>query len=146
MQRSAACSEQLHCDLYIPEPQFDQFQSEGTSWVQTSLTAAGGFAVAHTDDHALHLPCVSSCDVVTRLMVFLRLFFHSSSDGCCYGEVSREWEEVISVVVSETPAILLMSETKLSSQPEKAPTALPWDLIPGALSLIQKVAGESCAG
>lgn len=111
-----------------------------------TLTAAGGFAVAHTADHALHLPCVSSCDVVTRLMLFLRLFFHSSSDGCCYGEVSREWEEVISVVVSETPAILLMSETKPSSQPEKAPTALPWDLIPGALSLIQKVAGESCAG
>lgn len=37
MQKSAASSEQLHYDLYIPEPQFDQFQSEGTSWVQTSL-------------------------------------------------------------------------------------------------------------
>lgn len=79
-------------------------------------------------------------------MLFLRLFFHSSSDGCCYGEVSHEWEEVIGVVVSEAPAILLMSQTKPSSQPEKAQTALPWDLIAGALSLIQNVATESRAG
>lgn len=78
--------------------------------------------VAHRaeDDHALHFPRVSSCDVVMRLMLFLRLFFYASNRGCCYGEVTPEWEEIIWHDVSGTPALLLMSETKPSSQPEKA--------------------------
>lgn len=58
----------------------------------SAQTAAGGFAGARReeDDHALHLPCVSSCDAVMRLMLFLRLFFHGSNHGGCHGEVIAE--------------------------------------------------------
>lgn len=88
----------------------------------TQPAAAGGFTVAHREeaDHALHFPCASSCEVVMRLMLFLRLFFHAGNHGCYYGEVTHEWEEIIWHDVSETPALLLMSATKPSSQPEKA--------------------------
>lgn len=85
-------------------------------------TAVGGFTGAHReeDDHGLHLPCVSSCGALMRLMLFRRLLFHASNRGCCYGEAIREWEEVIWVTASATPALLFTSETKPSSQPEIA--------------------------
>lgn len=58
----------------------------------SAQTAAGGFAGARRQegDHALHPPCVSSCDAVMRLMLFLRLFFHGSNHGGCYGDVIGE--------------------------------------------------------